>query len=310
MKHIINSLFLVFLIFSPACYILPITCSLYAEDKVAAVVNNEIITQKDLNDFLSFIRMQYSREFKGKVLEEKVQAMKQDLLRRLIEDRLILQQAKNDKVIIEPARVKAKINEIKKRYALESEFEEDLSKQGLVQADLENKIREQMLMYAVVDQKVRAKVVIRPDEITNFYNQNKRQFLKSEERQLTVIVLPDDSLAKAVSYQMRQGEKLEDLALKYPFTVDRLSVRQGEDLRKEIDEAVFKLGLGEVSDPLKIDEQYYVLRLENIIGSQQLNLAQAQDKIHAYLFEKKLQEGLTKWLDELKKRAYIKITAN
>jgi parvulin-like peptidyl-prolyl isomerase len=277
---------------------------------VVAVVNNEIITQKDLNDFLSFIRMQYSREFKGKVLEEKVQAMKQDLLQRLIEDRLILQQAKNDKVIIEPSRVKAKINEIKKRYALESEFEEDLSKQGLVQADLENKIREQMLMYAVVEQKVRAKVIIRPDEITNFYNQNKGQFLKSEERQLTVIVLQDDSLAKAVSYQMRQGEKLEDLALKYPFSVDKLSAWQGEDLRKEIDETIFKLGLGEVSDPVKIDEQYYVLRLENIIGSRQLNLTQAQDKIQAYLFEKKLQEGLTKWLDELKKLAYIKITGN
>ncbi|MDP2044368.1 MAG: peptidyl-prolyl cis-trans isomerase [Candidatus Omnitrophota bacterium] len=310
MKRIINSLFLVLLIFSPACYILPATSCLYAEDQVVAVVNNEIITQKDLNDFLSFIRMQYSREFKGKVLEEKVQAMKQDLLQRLIEDRLILQQAKNDKIIIEPSRVKAKINEIKKRYALESEFESDLSKQGLVQADLENKIREQMLMYAVVEQKVRAKVIIRPDEITSFYNQNKGQFLKSEERQLTVIVLEDDSLAKAVSYQMRQGEKLEDLATKYPFTVDKLSAWKGEDLRKEIDETVFSLGLGEVSAPVKIDEKYYVFKLENIVGSQQLDLTQAQDKIQAYLFEKKLQEGLTKWLDELKKLAYIKITAN
>lgn len=310
MKRVINFLFLVFLIFSPICYLLSTTCWLYAQDQVVAIVNNEIITQKDLNDFLSFIRMQYSREFKGKVLEEKVQAMRQDLLQRLIEDRLILQQAKNDKVIIEPPRIKAKINEIKKRYALESEFENDLSKQGLVEADLENKIREQMLMYTVVEQKVRAKVIIRPDEITNFYNQNKEQFLKSEERQLTVIVLEDDSLAKAVSYQMRQGEKLEGLALKYTFTVDKLSAWKGEDLRKEIDETVFSLGLGEVSAPVKIDEKYYVFKLENIIGSQQLNLAQAQDKIQAYLFEKKLQEGLTKWLDELKKLAYIKITAN
>ncbi len=310
MKRIINFKILALLSIFTAFCLLSSVFFLYAEDQVVAIVNNEIITQKDLFDFLSFIRMQYSREFKGKVLEEKVQAMKQDLLQRLIEDRLILQQAKNDKVIIEPSRIKAKINEIKKRYALESEFENDLSKQGLVQADLENKIREQMLMYAVVEQKVRAKVIIRPDEITNFYNQNKQQFLKSEERQLTVIVLEDESLDKAVSYQMRQGEKLADLAVKYPFTVDKLSAWKGEDLRKEIDEAVFSLGLGEVSAPVKIDEKYYVFKLENIIASRQLDLAQAQDKIQAYLFEKKLQEGLTKWLDELKKLAYIKITAN
>jgi len=310
MKRIINfKLFLTGVLFVAFCGLSFNHC-LFAEDKVVAVVNNEIITQKDLFDFLSFIRMQYSREFKGMALEEKMQAMKQDSLQRLIEDRLILQQAKNDKVIIEPSRIKAKMDEIKKKYGSEAEFEQDLSVQGLVQADLENKIREQMLMYTVVEQKVRSKVMTRPDEITSFYNQNKQQFLKPEERQLTVIVLQDDSLAKTVSYNLRLGQKLEDLAAKYPFTTDKLSAWQGEDLRKEIDEVVFKLGLGEVSDPVKIDQQYYVFKLENIIGSQQLNLAQAQDKIQAYLFEKKLQEGLTKWLDELKKQSYIKITGD
>jgi parvulin-like peptidyl-prolyl isomerase len=277
---------------------------------VAAVVNNEIITQKDLNDFLNFIRMQYSRELSGKALEEKINSAKQDLLQRLIEDRIILQQAKNEKITIEPARIKAKINEIKKRYALESDFERDLAKQGLVQADLENKIREQMLTYSVVEQKVRSKVVIRPEEVTDFYNQNKRKFLKPEERLLTVIVLQDESTAKSLSYYLRLGEKLEDLATRYAFTVDSLSVSQGQDLRNEIEGTVFKLGISEVSDPVKIDGQYYIFRLNDILGSRQLDLAQSQDKIQVYLFDKKLQEGLKKWLDELKKQSYIKILDN
>ena len=283
---------------------------LYAQDKVVAIVNNEIITQKDLNDFLNFIHLQYARELKGKALEEKVEAMKKDLLQRLIEDRIILQQAKDAKINIEPVRIKAKIVEIKKRYPLESEFEQDLAKEGLVQADLENKIREQMLMYDIVEQKVRSKVVIRPDEITSFYNQNRRQFLKPEERVLTVIILQDEDLAKTVSYQLRLGIKLEELAGKYPFTTDKLSAFQGQNLRSEIEDIVFKLGMGEISNPTKIDEQYYIFKLDNIIGSQQLSLTQAQDKIQAYLFEKKLQEALAKWLDELKKQSYIKILDN
>jgi parvulin-like peptidyl-prolyl isomerase len=277
---------------------------------MVAVVNNEIITQKDLNDFLNFIRMQYARELSGKALEEKVNSSKQDLLQRLIEDRIMLQEAKNEKITIEPARIKAKINEIKKRYALESDFEHDLAKQGLVQADLENKIREQMLTFNVVEQNVRSKVRIRPEEVTDFYNQNKRKFLKPEERLLTVIVLQDESTAKSLSYYLRLGEKPEDLASKYAFTVDTLSVSQGQDLRKEIEETVFKLGISEVSDPVKINGQYYIFRLDDIIGSRQLDLAQSQDKIHAYLFDKKVQERLAKWLDELKKQSYIKILNN
>ncbi|MDD5281645.1 MAG: peptidyl-prolyl cis-trans isomerase [Candidatus Omnitrophica bacterium] len=303
MMRIISFVMLVFLFLCPAC-------RLYAQDKMVAVVNNEIITQKDLNDFLNFIRMQYARELSGKALEEKVNSSKQDLLQRLIEDRIMLQEAKNEKITIEPARIKAKINEIKKRYALESDFEHDLAKQGLVQADLENKIREQMLTFNVVEQNVRSKVRIRPEEVTDFYNQNKRKFLKPEERLLTVIVLQDESTAKSLSYYLRLGEKPEDLASKYAFTVDTLSVSQGQDLRKEIEETVFKLGISEVSDPVKINGQYYIFRLDDIIGSRQLDLAQSQDKIHAYLFDKKVQERLAKWLDELKKQSYIKILNN
>jgi peptidyl-prolyl cis-trans isomerase SurA len=284
--------------------------SLYAQDKVVAIVNNEVITQKDLNDFLNFIHMQYARELKGRELEEKVESLQKDLLQRLIEDRILLQQAKEEKISIDPARVKAKIDEIKKRYASESEFEQDLAKEGLVQADLENKIHEQLLMYYIVEQKVHSKVVVRPDEITSFYKQNQRQFLKPEERDLTVVILQDEDLAKAVSYELRRGTKLDDLVGKYSFSTDKLSAFQGQNLRGEIEDIVFKLGMGEISNPIKIDEKYYVFRLDDIVGSQQLSLTEAQDKIQVYLFDKKLKEALAKWLDELKKQSYIKILDN
>ncbi|MDD5409320.1 MAG: peptidyl-prolyl cis-trans isomerase [Candidatus Omnitrophica bacterium] len=303
MRRIISIATLVILFLGPVCF-------LGAQDKMVAVVNNEVITQKDLNDFLNFIRMQYSRELSGKALEEKVNSTRQDLLERLIEDKIMLQQAKNEKITIEPARIKAKINEIKKRYALESDFEQELAKQGLVQADLENKIREQMLSFSIVEQKVRSKIMIRPDEITDFYNENKRKFIKPEERLLTVIVLQDESAAKSLSYYLRLGDKLEDLATRYSFTVDKFSASQGQELRSEIEEVVFKLGISEVSDPVKIDGQYYIFKLDDIVGSKQLSLAQAQDKIQAYLFDKKMQEGLAKWLNELKKQSYIKILDN
>ena len=303
MKRVTNLV----LIFVLVC--LPTFC-FCAQDRVIAVVNNEIITQKDLADFLNFIRLQYSRQLQGKALEEKVNSMKKDLLQRLIEDRLMLQQAKLDKITYESNRVEAKIDEAKKRYRSESDFELDLAKQGLVRADLENKISEQMLMYNLVEQKVRSKVVIRPDEITSFYTQNKRQFLKPEERILTLVILQDEAIAKTVSYQLRLGTKLEALASKYAFTTDKLSALIGQQLRPEIEDTVFKLGISEVSDPVKVGQQYFIFKLENIIGSQQLSLVQAQDKIQAYLFEKKLQEELEKWLDELKKQSYIKVFEN
>ena len=303
MKNIINFLLITLLIFLPLDF-------LYARDKVVAIVNKEIITQKDLNDFFNFIRLQYAQQLNGKALEDKVNSMKPDLLKRLIEDKIMLQKAKDEKIIIDPERVKAKINEIKKRYTKESNFERDLAAQGLVQADLENKIREQMLTYYVIDQKVRNKILLSPDEVSSYYNQNKSQFSKPEERILSIVILQDEGMAKTVSYQLRLGTKIEDLVGKYVFTTDILSVSRGQELRSEIEDTVFKLGIGEISNPVKVGEQYYIFKLDNIVASRQMDLAGAQERIQAFLFEKKLQVALARWLDELKLQSYIKILEN
>ena len=53
---------------------------LYAQDKIIAVVNNDVITHKDLDDFADFLRMQLSREYKGSALEIKIESIKKDLL--------------------------------------------------------------------------------------------------------------------------------------------------------------------------------------------------------------------------------------
>ena len=85
---------------------------------------------------------------------------------------------------------------------------------------------------------------------------------------------------------------------------------QGEELRKEIEHTVFNLKIGEISNPVKIDDKYYIFKLNNINPSKQLNLSEVQDKINAFLFDRKFQEELKKWLDELKKESYIKILQN
>lgn len=280
---------------------------LFAQDKIIAVVNNDIVTQKDLNDFINFMRMQLSKEYEGKELEKRIQSMKLDLLDRLIEDRLILQEAKKNNIKCDENRVKARINEIKRHYTSEVEFQNDLAKQGLVQADIESKIREQLLMYNIVEQKVRDKIVVRPDEVTDFYNKNIKEFHTGEERELEVIVLENEDLARTLVYNLKSGQKLEDLATRYPITVNQLKARHGEELRKDIEDAVFKLTIGEISDPIKVDDKYYIFKLDNIIPSRQLTLSEVQDKIHNFLLEKKMQEELKEWLDELKKQSYIKV---
>ncbi|MCM8781050.1 MAG: SurA N-terminal domain-containing protein, partial [Candidatus Omnitrophica bacterium] len=91
------------------------TC--FAQNKIVAIVNNDVITQKDLEGFINFARIQLAAEYQGEELENKVQSLRPDLLDRLIDDRLLLQEAKNNNIKIDETRIKAKIEQIKRRYA-------------------------------------------------------------------------------------------------------------------------------------------------------------------------------------------------
>jgi parvulin-like peptidyl-prolyl isomerase len=282
-----------------------LTC--FGQDKIVAIVNNDVITQKDLSDFVNFMRVQLAAEYKGEELENKIQSMKLDLLDKLIEDRLILQEAKKNDIKIDDSRIRARIDEIRKRYASDMEFQEALDRQGLVQADLELRIREQILMYNIIDMKIRSKILIKPAEITDFYQKNTQEFILPQQREFQTISIGEESLAKEIYNNLKSGQELQDLAKKYSLSVNKIKAEKGGQLRKDIEEIVFKMNPGDVSQPTQIEDQYYIFRLDNIIPPTQQSLSEVQDKIHAFLFNKKMQEEMTKWLDELKVTSYIKI---
>ncbi|MFA4888535.1 MAG: peptidyl-prolyl cis-trans isomerase [Candidatus Omnitrophota bacterium] len=310
------------LYFSALIFCFYFTGLCFAQDKIVAVVNKEIITQKDLSDFVNFMRMQLSREYDGGQLEERMRALQVGLLDKLIEDRLILQEAKRQqseaaqkkdlytvyRLTIDENRIKARVTDIKKRYPSENAFQEDLARQGMVQADMEAKIKEQMLMYNIVELEVRDKVRIRPDEVTRFYEEAAKEFTLPEERELEVIAFENADLALGFAYSYQRGEKLTDLAARYPLTVNDMKVSGKGELMKDIEDAVLKLGINEVSSPLSVEGKTYVFRLKNIISARQQALSEVQEKIHDYLYEKKMQEGLVKWIAQLRTKAYIKLT--
>jgi parvulin-like peptidyl-prolyl isomerase len=277
-----------------------------AEEKIIAIVNKEVITQRDLESFLNFMRVQLSKEFPARELEEKIAVMKSDLLDRLIEDRLILQEAKKNNFKADGGRVKAKIDELKKRYNSQSEFEDSLKSQGLVEADLEARVSDQILMYNIVEAKIRNKIQIKPAEITEFYNKNPQEFALSEEREFQSLTGTDEAKARKVCEELRQGKDIKEVVKENAFTLNVFSSRKGGELKKDVEDILFNLKTGEVSDPLKINDNYYIFQLSKIKPPRQQALSEVQDSIKQALYEKRMQEAMVKWVDELKKKAYLK----
>lgn len=280
--------------------------ALRAEEKIVAIVNNEVITQRDLEAFLNFMRVQLSKDYSSQELDEKIAMMRSDLLDRLIEDRLILQQAKKENLKVDESRVKSKIDELKKRYNSETEFENSLKSQGLVEADLQARVRDQILMYNIVEVKIRNKILIKPAETTEYYNKNIANFKLAEEREFRSLAVSEEDKAKKAAEDLSQGKDINELVKESGFTANVFSARKNGELKKDVEEVLFNLKLNEVSQPLKIKDSYYIFQLSKINPAREQALSEVQDSIHAILYENKMQEAMVVWIDQLKKKAYLK----
>ncbi|MCM8770556.1 MAG: peptidyl-prolyl cis-trans isomerase [Candidatus Omnitrophica bacterium] len=299
MKKII----LLYLIFSILC----LTQGIGAQDKIVAVVNREIITQSDVNNFSKFIRMQLATQYHGKDLEEKFFEIMPRILERLIEDKLIIQEAKKEGIKIDEARIKAALEEMKRQYPSENAFREDIVRQGLTQADIEDKIRNQLMMQAIIEIKIRNKIRINPKEVTDFYQQHQDELNKPASRDVLSISIPDAVTARRVWEDLKKKDDFSEVAHSYNLQVNELGQIQPGQLKKELDEIISLLAVGEISDIVKFDNKFYIFKLQRINPPQKRSFEEVRQDIYNYIFEQKMQDAMDKWLNELKAKAYIEI---
>lgn len=293
-------LFFCFFVFS-ICYF-----PVFAADKIVAIVNNDVITQKDLRDFENFMRMQLSGEYLGQDLEKKVQAMKVELLDKLIEDRLIISEAKKNDVNVDASRINAKINDIRKHYATDAEFQDSLKSQGMVQADLEARIKEQMLMYSVIDSQIRSKISINPSDITDYYQKNPEQFIAPKEWELDALAIESAELAAGIYEILQSGKEFEETAKQNSLPMQRINIVEGR-FKKELENVVSLLKPQGISEPFKVENKYYIFKLNKSTFGRKQSLSESMDNIYNFLYGRKMQNEMSQWLDNLKKKAYIKI---
>ncbi len=144
---------------------------------------------------------------------------------------------------------------------------------------------------------------------------------KIHTRHILVAVKPtkEDELAaaekiKAIHQELMSGANLEELAAKYSddeSTKDdrgHLGRYEVEQLRRMAKEFLFALsGLkpGEISDPVKTQYGFHILKLNGRESAREYSLETDYDRIEQMAINYKRQQELQKWLEELKKQVYI-----
>lgn len=290
-------------------------------DKIVAIVNDEVITQSELEEsMLSFVA-DYQFRYGPEEAQDRLSEAKSDALNRLVEEKLILQEAKRREIRVDEASVDERVQETKSKFASEEEFKQILSESGLTIEKLGNRYKEQLMMRTLINGIVYHNIQITPTQVSAYYHGLKNEFTQPARAKFRIIVLkfkPEkekyvvSSQAAELLDRIRSGEDFGIIAQRYsegPNAVDGGDmgfVSKGE-MVKEIDEVVFSLKEGEVSEVIETSLGCNIIKVEKKLPESELSLAEATPMIRERLFGREAELLLREFIDNLKKEAYIDV---
>ena len=167
------------------------------------------------------------------------------------------------------------------------------------------------------EQTLAEEVSIRQREIQRYYNRNLFNYQVGEQAEASHILLQAESesdedathtLAARLAERARTGEDFAGLARTY--SADEATREAGgalgvfgpEEMVPEFSEAVFSMMPGEISDPVRTDYGYHVIRLDRRQAAETRELSEVEGEIETRLRQEKAATLLTERVLELGER--------
>ena len=292
-------------------------------DRVICVVNNDAITQYELDEAERY----YMAENRERVTDgEARKALRAQLLQNLIENRIQLQQADREKIVVEDSELAESVADIMKKLKAkdDKEFEEIIKSQGLTIEGVRKRLREQLMVQRVIRRKVALRISVTEQEIDKYLVDNREKL----ETGLTfaprhILVVPDPNKgeegwlearkkAEDVYALLLEGQDFGELAKKFsedPSGKDGGglgNIKRGE-LAPDIEEAILRLQPGEVSTPFRSQVGYHLFKLDSRETLSGDSLVQVRSQVRDILYRQKYDARLKDWLVEIKQRAIIDV---
>jgi peptidyl-prolyl cis-trans isomerase SurA len=289
-------------------------------DRIVAIVNNDAITLAELQESITVFR-QENRQQASATDEE----LSRQFLTRLIDNRLQLQEAEREKIVVDDTELNEEIAERMKRFGAKTveEFEALVRAQGLTLDAVKKRLRDSLRVGRLVRRKVSLRVSVTDPEIAQYIDENHAKLetgLAYHARHILIVPESDTDAgwegarirADLIRTQIVQGADFAELARQNSRDAsakdggDLGTLHRGE-LSHEIEERILGLRPGEVSQPHRSALGHHVFRLESKETLEGDTLQQVRQQVREILFRQKYDARMEAWLKEIKQRAIIEV---
>ncbi len=240
--------------------------------------------------------------------DEGAREVREEVLRRLIEQRLLLNEARRLGIQVEEKEVNETVEKVRADYT-EQTFGEMLEEKRLTFERWREEIREQLLIEKLVNQEVEQKIDVTEEEARRYYEQHPQMFQRPEEVRVRHIVLPDFRKAEQVRKQLLAGADFIRTAIESSISPDKtvggdLGFFSRGQMPAEFD-VTFSLKPGQISPIVKSVYGYHIFRVEAKRPPRTLSFKEVHDSIRSTIFQEKRDRAFAEWVGTLRARTSI-----
>jgi peptidyl-prolyl cis-trans isomerase SurA len=299
-------------------------------EEIAVKVNGDIITRGDLIEKERLTRQQIQQEehLTGPALDAAVNQRSKDLIENLIDQRLMVQKAKDLEIKVEPD-VTRRIAEMQLMSGLSDpdKFHEWVHQEtGMGFEDYKQQITDYFLVSRLVSSEVTQHIVIPEEDARKYYDDHKTEFMKKDQVYLSQLMISTQGKtpeqiaaaqkkAEDLVARGRRGEKFSELVIansddpETSRTGGQLPPSERGIMKKEIENIVFdaKNAKGYVTDPIKVDNGILILRIDDRTEAGQASFDEAKEQIQERLAGPKIPPKLREYLNKLRTEAFLEI---
>ena len=301
-------------------------------EAIVVRINNSIISLSDLKRSEEQLAAETSKPDPN--LPPEAQPKQQDLLRDLIDSKLLSQKADELGISADTDLIK-RLDDLRKQ--MHAESMEDLEKaaqaQGVSFEEFKQNMKESILTQKVIQQEVGAHISVTQQEIQDYYNQHKSEMERPEQVRLSEILIstqpppakpgqPEPSSDQlvvqakakvdAIYAQLQKGAKFDAVAQKESAGP---TAGQGGDLEyfkrgtlsKQLEDQVFALKAGQYTEPIRTNQGWVILKVTEHTSEGIPPLKEVEPQIQERLYMTKMQPALRAYLTKLRENAYIDI---
>lgn len=250
--------------------------SLKPLDHIVVVVNDDVITQTMLDNRVEDFRKQLAL---SRIASMEAEALKKQVLERMIRDMIQMQQAKQFGITIDDLMLNRMLEQLAKDNKMSLEdFRTTIESEGIKYSRFREQTRDEIIIKQLQQRLVANKINVSDQEILQYIQQNESFDSSNLSYHLRHILIATPEAAKpedidkaklkaqSVYKQIQDGEKFENLALRESSGRNALNggdlgERKANELPQLFVDVVKDLQPGETSLPIKSASGYHLLQL-------------------------------------------------